>query len=162
MKRITINNKEYTIEYSIEASLYDDCTKSVMDIFVKAGMSEHYAKHGDAQAAMDEIIGTMTSLPQRVITLFYAGLLEHHGACGDHSIKSKADAKEILKMYIKESGKSFSAVNDELMECIAEDNFFDLIGLNEMFKRAENEENLGEKPKRGRKKKEDGKNISEN
>ena len=45
---------------------------------------------------------------------------------------------------IKESGKSFSDVLGELMEIMTEDNFFDLIGLNQMFQTT----------KRGRKKKE--------
>ena len=40
MKKITIGKKEYTFEFTIEASLYDDCTKSVMDNFVKAGMAK--------------------------------------------------------------------------------------------------------------------------
>jgi hypothetical protein len=162
MKRITIGNKEYTIEYSIEASLYDDCTKSIMDIFVKAGMSDHYAKTGDAHSALDEIVNTMTTLPQRVVTLFYAGLLEHHGNCGDHSVKSKSDAKEILKIYMRETGKSFSTVNTELMECIGDDNFFELTGLNDMLQTTQEiQTEEEEKPKKTRKKNaEDGKSSS--
>ena len=154
MKRITIDHKEYTIEYSIEASLYDECTISVMDVFVKAGMSEAYAKNGDAKAAMDEMLSTMAGLPNRVVTLFYAGLLEHHGEDGDKSVSSRDDAKKLLKKYITESNKSYMDVNNELMETIVEDNFFELIGLNEMLP-------TETKPKRGRKKKEDGETTSE-
>lgn len=153
MKRITIGEKEYTIEYSIEASLYDECTISVMDVFVKAGMSEAYAKTGDARAAMDEMLSTMAGLPNRVVTLFYAGLLEHHGADGDKSVKSREDAKRLLKTYLTENKKSYMDVNNELMQIIVDDNFFDLIGLNEMLTETT--------VKRGRKKKEDGSTTSE-
>lgn len=154
MKRITINNKEYTLEYSIEASLYDECTISVMDVFVKAGMSEAYAKNGDAQAAMDEVLASMAGLPNRVVTLFYAGLLEHHGEEGDGSVTSRSAAKALLKKYLETEKKSYVDVNTELMQVIVDDNFFDLIGLNQMLE-TEN------KPKRARKKKEDGVNTSE-
>lgn len=163
MKRITINNKEYTLEYSIEASLYDECTKTVMDTFVKASMSAGYVKDGDAMAAISGVVESIANLPQKVVTLFYAGLLEHHGNSGDHSVKSRAEAKNILVMYLKESGKSFVDVNNELLECIGEDNFFDLTGLSMIGKKIDEitEENMEEKPKRGRKKKEDGNSSSE-
>lgn len=163
MKRITINNKEYTLEYSIEASLYDECTKTVMDTFVKASMSAGYVKDGDSMAAISGVVESIANLPQKVVTLFYAGLLEHHGNSGDHSVKSRADAKNILVMYLKESGKSFVDVNNELLECIGEDNFFDLTGLSMIGKKIDEitEENMEEKPKRGRKKKEDGNSSSE-
>lgn len=156
MKRITINNKEYTFEYSIEASLYDECTISVMDVFVKAGMSEAFAKNGDAKSAMNEMLETMAGLPNRVVTLFYAGLLEHHGENGDQSVLSRNDAKKLLSTYLREGKKSYADVNNELMEAIVEDNFFDLIGLNQILE-------TEIKPKRGRKKKEpeDGETTSE-
>ena len=154
MKRITIGNKEYIIEYSIRASLYDECTKSVMNVFVKASMSETYAKTGDAQSAIDGILDTLANLPKRAVTLFYAGLLEHHGAHGDHSVNTRAEAEELAARYLIESKKSWATLNAELMECIGEDNFFGLIGLNEIM--PEN----NEAPKKSRKK--DGKNESEN
>lgn len=157
MKRITIGNKEYTLEYTIEASLYDECTMSIMDMFVKAGFSEAYAQGGDAKSAMAEILNTMASLPRKVVTLFYAGLLEHHGPEGDGSVPSKDEAKKILVSYLKEQKKSYNDVYQELMNIITDDNFFDLIGLNDMLPTME------EKPKRGRKKKnpEDGVTTSE-
>lgn len=152
MKRITIDHKEYTIEYSIEASLYDECTISFMDVFVRAGMSENYAMNGDARSAMDEVLSTMANFPNRVVTLFYAGLMEHHGENGDRSINSRDDAKNLLKKYIHESKKTYVDINNELMNIIAEDNFFDLIGLNEMIP-SMTEENSPETEKKPRKKK---------
>lgn len=132
MKKITIDNKEYTFEFTIEASLYDDCTKSVMDIFVKGGMVSSAAQDADIEGATEFLIQTISNLPQKALTLFYAGLLEHHGSEGDGSVKSKNDAKIILKKYIEEQKKSFRDVLGEMMEQMAEDNFFDLIGLNQI------------------------------
>jgi len=132
MKRITINGKEYTVEYTIEASLYDDCTLSMMDMFVKGGMAQGAAEDRDIEGAMRNLMETIANLPQKVLTLFYAGLLEHHGPEGDKSVQSRSDAKKILAKYLNENKKSFRDVLEELTEVMAEDNFFDLIGLNQM------------------------------
>ena len=134
MKRITIDNKEYTIEFSIEASLYDDCTKSVMDMFVKDGMVSTAAEEGDLEGAKEGLLSTIANIPQKALTLFYAGLLEHHGPYGDKSILSINDAKELAKLYIIESEKSWRDIMTEMMAQMAEDNFFDLVGLNQLTK----------------------------
>lgn len=134
MKRITIEKKEYTFEFTIEASLYDDCTKSIMDMFVKGGMVSGAANDADIDGAREYLIETIANLPQKALTLFYAGLLEHHGPEGDGSIQSKSDAKRLLATYLKESNKSFRDVLGDMMGLMADDNFFDLIGLNQITK----------------------------
>ena len=133
MKKITINKKEYTFEFSIEASLYDECTKSVMDMFIKGGMVQGAAENNDVDSAMDNLLETIANLPQKTLTLFYAGLLEHHGTEeGDGSIQSMADAKKLLATYLKEKKKSFRDVMGEMMELMVKDSFFELIGLNQI------------------------------
>lgn len=145
MKRITINKKEYTLEFTIEASLYDECTKSVMDQFVKSGMVSSAAKDGDTDSAIENVLDTIASLPQRTLTLFHAGLLEHHGPEGDGSVQGRADAKSILAAYLKESKKSYRDVFADMMEIMADDSFFDLIGLNQWTTAISGEEPM-EKP----------------
>ena len=132
MKRITINNKEYIFEFTIEASLYDECTKSFMDTFVKGGMVQGAAELNDVEAALDNLLDTIANLPQKTLTLFYAGLLEHHGVEGDGSVQSKSDAKKLLAAYLKESNKSFRDVITEMTQLMADDHFFELIGLDKM------------------------------
>lgn len=133
MKKITINKKEYTFEFSIEASLYDECTKSVMDMFIKSGMAQGAAENNDVDSAMDNLLETIANLPQKALTLFYAGLLEHHGTEeGDGSIKSMSDAKRLLATYVKEKNKSFRDVLGEMMDLMVKDSFFELIGLNQI------------------------------
>lgn len=129
MKKLTINNKEYTLEFTIEASLYNDCTKSVMDMFIKGGMAQGAAESNDVDNAVDTLIGTIANLPQTALTLFYAALLEHHS----DSVQSRdGDAKKLLATYLKENNKSFRDVFEEMTELMAEDNFFDLIGLTQI------------------------------
>ena len=132
MKRITINNKEYVFMFSIEASLYDECTISVMDIFLKGGMAKGAAEDNDMNSAMENLMATIANLPKKALTLFYAGLLEYHGIEGDRSIQSKSDAKKLLAAYLKEEKKSFRDVLGEMMDLMADDSFFELIGLNQI------------------------------
>lgn len=132
MKRITIGNKEYTFEFSIEASLYDECTTDIMDTFVKGGMTQSAAENNDLEGVLDNFLETIALLPQKTLSIFYAGLLEHHGPEGDNSVKSKQDAKRILKTYLEESNKSFRDVFGEMMELMVNDNFFEKIGLNQI------------------------------
>ena len=108
-----------------------------MDTFLGLGKVQGLANTNDVNGFMEELKNTIANVPIKALTLFHAGLLENHDF-------SKEESKELLKEYIKESGKSFSDVLGELMEIMTEDNFFDLIGLNQMFQTT----------KRGRKKKE--------
>lgn len=137
MKRITIDNKEYIFEFTIEASLYDDCTKSVMDLFVKGGMVSGAATDADLDGAREYLLETIANLPQKALTLFYAGLLEHHGS----EIRSKEDAKKLLATYLKENKKSFRDVLGDMMGIMGDDNFFDLTGLNQIMTEVTEKEN---------------------
>lgn len=132
MKKITINKKEYSLEFTIEASLYDECTKSVMDMFVKGGMIQGAAEDNNAEDALENLIETISNLPQKALTLFYAGLLEHHGPEGDGSIQGMNDAKKLLASYLRESNNSFRDVLSDMMQLMADDHFFELIGLDKM------------------------------
>ncbi len=155
MKRITIDGKEYTITFSIAASLYNECTESIMDSFVKGGMIEESIDSKNVEEATKNIISTIANIPQRACILFYAGLLENHGAdYGDGSVPTLKDATKLLARYLKEhkednegKGVSFVDIMNDMMEQIAEDNFFEMIGLDKMM-----EVQSEKKAKRSRKK----------
>lgn len=147
MKKITINKKEYTLEFSIEASLYDECTMSVMDMFVKGGMVQGAAETNNVEDAMQNLMQTIANLPQKALTVFYAALLEHHGPEGDGSIQSISDAKRVLADYLKEKKKTFRDVFSEMMALMEKDNFFELVGLNQVTNDLAKEmENPSEEP----------------
>lgn len=130
-KIITIENKDYSIEYSIEASLYKDCTEKVTNIMI-----------GTMGAERKELVATLSSqvanVPQTTISAFYAGLLEHHGECGDGTVLSEADAKKLLVKYFSEhkgeEDANFFGVMNMLINQMAEDGFFDQIGLTQIVK----------------------------
>lgn len=126
---LTIDGKDYRFEYTIEASLYEDCAETIM-LFVKDAY--------DGQENMDfaKTIASMSNLPKTALTVFYAGLLEHHGPDGDRSVCSLSDAKVLVKKYMHEHANdddgNFYSLMVKLMDQMREDGFFRQIGLDQM------------------------------
>lgn len=130
MKTIRIGNKNYTFEYSIEASLYNNCTAKVTELVANAAMAE-------SRSDLKELISTMSNVPQVVLAMFHAGLQEHHGVFGDNTMSSEDNTKNLLRQYLMEhkgeDSGSFYGLMEVLMEVMADDGFFELIGVNKMF-----------------------------
>lgn len=130
MLQIKIGNKEYKLEYTIEASLFNECTEKVTNFMMNIGAAED---NNDLKA----VLSSMADIPQTALTLFYAGLLEHHGEDGDGTVLSKSDAKKLIKQYISEHSDdetgNFYGVMGMLIEQMGNDGFFGLIGLDKMF-----------------------------
>lgn len=143
MKRITIGNKEYIFEFSIEATLYNECTEGIMDLMIGAGLAQAEAENSSADSkekvlsVVESFKKTVSDIPQKALTLFYAGLLEHHGAeSTDRSILSRSDAKKLLVRYMNEhDGMSLFDVMNEMMEEMGKDHFFERIGVDKVIKK---------------------------
>ena len=146
MKRITIDGKEYTFEFAIEATLYSECTEKVMDMFVKPGVAQAQVEDdsisvGDkTNVVIKTVVSNFTDVPQRALHMFYAGLMKHHGTYGDNSIKSFNDAMRLADKYMQEhkeendgTGKNLYDIMNEMLEIMMDDNFFEKIGLGKMI-----------------------------
>lgn len=130
MKTLTIGKVDYTIEFSIEASLYKDCTEKITALM--AGIAEAHSK-----ADMKTLISSMADIPQTTLHMLHAGLLEHQENL------TIADTKAIVKQYLlerkgQEDGNYYSLM-EILIEEMANDGFFEMIGLDKMFQTDEKE-----------------------
>ena len=134
MKVLNIGGIDYTFEFSIEASLYSEVTEKVTSLMVGAGFSQ---TEKDSKEQVKGMLATMSDIPTVAMTMFYAGLIEHHGALGDGKVKDIKTAKALLKTYLTEHKDNekgnFYAVMSDMMECMGDDGFFKLIGLDKMF-----------------------------
>lgn len=148
-KVLNIGGKDYKLEYTIEASLYEDCVETMMNLFGSIavasdpektmkglkGENRERAEKGIATALKKQTFG----IPKIALTLFYAGLMEHHGTgrFGDGTVLSKEDAKRVVYQYFdehKEDGEDTFA--DILSICInqmMEDDFFRRTGLEKLL-----------------------------
>ena len=131
---IDIGGKEYEIEFTVEASLYNECTEKVAGLMIE--ISEAQEKEN-----IRSVISSMSDIPQTTLTMFYAGLLEHHGEDGDKSVLSKSDAKKLIKQYFKEhhdeESGNFYGFMEMLIEQMGEDGFFKQVGLIQGAEQAE-------------------------
>lgn len=128
-KTLTINGTDYKLEYSIEASLYRDCIDKV------SGMLFNVVA-GQASKEMQPIISAMSDIPTTAITVFYAGLLEHHGVDGDNSVPNIGAAKKLAVSILRDNDNDVKNWYDLLVICMdqmGEDGFFDLVGLSEIL-----------------------------
>ena len=151
---LTIGGKEYKLEYTMEAALYDEGIEKLVSFMEKAfgGMdADENADMSDEEAAerqeraMKKGIAGISNIPAVTLSVFYAGLLEHHGTGknGDRSIRSKEDAKDVLRTYLEEHEEDGTGnFYDLLMICVnqmGEDGFFKRIGLEKMMGIAESQ-----------------------
>ena len=146
-KVLTIGGRDYKLEYTIEASLYEDCIDSLMGFFGRFGeimsganipdnLSEEEQDRMTEKYVKKSITG-ISNIPATAVTLFHAGLLEYHGPNGDNSIRSKQDTKELVKQYFKDHAEDGTDnFYDLLLICVnqmGEDGFFKRTGLEKMI-----------------------------
>ena len=127
---LNIGGKDYTIEYSIEASLCNECTEKVTGLMV--GLSE-----AQSEEDIKGVVKSIADVPMTTLTMFYAGLIENHA----DEVQSMADAKQLVRVYMqehKEDGTgNFYALMELLIEQMGNDDFFNLIGMDKMFQTEE-------------------------
>lgn len=136
MKLITIGGKEYKFEFSIEASLYNECTEKVAGLFIDLEEAENTR----------QVVTSISDVPHTALIMFYAGLLEYHS----DEIKSIDDAKALIKVYFKEDKEqNFYSVLNQMVDCMSDDGFFKQIGLTQMIEAmTEEEQEVPKEPKK--------------
>lgn len=127
-KLLSINGKDYKLEYTIEASLYDKCVESTAGLLAKFGGA---AQEKDTMA----MINGIANIPQTALTVFYAGLLEAHGTHpdGDGKVPDIETAKKLLASLLREHKDDelgdFYGVFEMCLSQMEEDGFLKLAGL---------------------------------
>lgn len=142
---LNIGGKNYTIEFTIEASLYSACTEKVTTLMVALSKTS-------SEEDVKGVVSAIADVPQTALTMFYAGLMENHG----EEIRSVADAKELIKVYFKERKDdeqgNFYALMELMIEQMGNDDFFKLIGLDKMFQEQSESNKTVKKPQDHKKK----------
>lgn len=128
MKVINIGGKDYTFEFTIEASLHKECAEKITKYML--GVVD-----AKSTESLQVFISTMSDLPETALTVFYAGLLENHS----DEIKNEKDAKKLIKEYFsehKDDGKdNFYEIMNLMTECMSDDGFFRQIGLEQFLEK---------------------------
>lgn len=145
-KVLKIGDKEYKLEYSIEASLYDSCATNVMNTLV--------ATSGGTEKSVREMVSGMANIPSAALTVFYAGLMQYHGnhSEGDGTVPNLETAKKLLIQFISEhkddENGNFYGVFSMCLEQMEEDGFFKLTGLETILDSINQTPKLKKSPKK--------------
>lgn len=124
-KILNIGGNEYKLEFSIEASLRNECIEKITEIMMLLSAADN---NGDAR----DVLKGLSNIPGTALECFYSGLLEHHGSNGDGTVKNIGDAKRLVVSMIRDEESEYSNWNDIMTLCVnqmAEDGFFELVGL---------------------------------
>lgn len=130
MKEITISGEIYKLEYGFEAAECRDLIQMLFETMTGAYVIKR-AKNVEKPTSEEVIDGSgrmVAEMPHICKTAFYAGLLENHeGVTQDM-------AKTLMKAYMKENNLSFHNLYEEIKQCIEDDGFLKLSGLEDMMK----------------------------
>ena len=127
-KVISIDGKDYRLEYSIEASLYDECIEKITSLMYNIDAA-------NGRDGVRSLIKGISNLPNTAIVCFYAGLMQYHGVEGDGSVVTLSTAKKLASALLRNETSDINNWYDLLTMCVdqmGEDGFFDLIGLGSM------------------------------
>lgn len=139
---ITVNGKEYTVEYTFAAAEHHECIDAAMDIFGGMMTAKIDSKHSEEMQVRDFLM-SISDLPRMAMDMFYAGLLENHGEDGDGTIASRADARHLYKQFCKEypddeKATSYYALCTAIAEQMEKDGFFKRTGMEDILGNMEN------------------------
>ena len=131
MKNLTINGKEYKLEYSFMAAEHNETVQKMFNVvsgayLIKRVNLEEENKENTAIAMLEGTSEMVSDIPHIVKTAFYSGLLENHSV-------SQEESYDLMKQYMKENKISFKKLFEDIKECMEDDGFFDLSGLTEML-----------------------------
>ncbi len=152
-KVLNIEGKDYKLEYTMEAALFGECVEMVTKILegfaeVSSGINETEEisleeTFTEVRKRLNGFISTISNIPSKTVSIFYAGLLEHHGThpLGDGLVPSQQVAKTLLFKFMQEhkgqeEGDFFGILNMILGQ-MEEDGFFEFTGLNKAFQTQE-------------------------
>lgn len=136
MKILKIGGEEYKIEYSFEAAEYKNCVDKAFKV-VSGG---YMAKHGQFNennkvtglgVLVDGTADMISDLPIIIPSFLYAGLLENN------PVDDEKAAKILFRQFVKENPDderaSYYGMYNFLRNCMEEDGFFKLTGLEKMI-----------------------------
>lgn len=127
MKTITVNGKEYKLEFDFAAAEVGELVQKMFEM--KSGLyiaRSAQAGNNVGVAVLDGTGEMLATVPRICVLAFYAGCLENNPVSED-------EARTLLKKYMKQEKKSFRDVYNEIIyPCMEDDGFFVTSGIDKM------------------------------
>jgi len=130
MKTIKVADTEVTLEYTFEAAEYKAVVQKMYLMLTGMALVKD-AEDLDNPSPTEMIDGSINmfaDIPETCKIAFYAGLLENNPMSND-------DANLLMRSYMKENKLSYTEMFEQIKECMEEDGFFHLIGLDDALEK---------------------------
>lgn len=155
MREIKIKGKPYIIKFTHKAAKCQNCVQRVFEL--ATGAIAMGSLPTDREPTLADMINATSAqvamIPALCDTMMYAGLK------AENPVATEEEAGDLLIEYMEETGKGYVEIFESFKECMEEDGFFKIAGIEEMVKnmsesiRATNEpmETTVEEPEKSKK-----------
>lgn len=131
MREIKINGKIYTIKFTHKAAKCQNCVQSVFELVTGTVMMGNLPT--DREPTISDMINSVgiqvAKIPSLCDTLMFAGLK------AENPVATEEEAGDLLIEYMEETGKNYTEIFESFKECMTEDGFFKIAGIEDMIQK---------------------------
>lgn len=129
MRELKIGGKIYTLKFTHKAAKCQKCVQKVFELATGASLMKGISD-GNGPTISGMLTGVavqVSEIPALCDTLVYAGLK------AENPVETEEEAGDLLISYMEETGKGYAEIFESLKECLEEDGFFKISGIDQMI-----------------------------
>lgn len=130
MREIKIKGKPYIVKFTHKAAKCQNCVQRVFEL--ATGTIAMGNLPTDREPTLADMISVTSAqvamIPSLCDTMMFAGLK------AENPVATEEEAGDLLIEYMEETGKGYAEVFESFKECMEEDGFFKIAGIEDMAK----------------------------
>ena len=129
MREIKINGKIYVIKFTHKAAKCQNCVQKVFELLTGTMAMGNLPTDREPTLAdmINGISAQVAQIPSLCDTMMFAGLK------AENPVNTEEEAGDLLIEYMEETGKDYAEIFESFKECMAEDGFFKIAGIEGMI-----------------------------
>ena len=129
MRELKINGKIYVLKFTHKAAKCQKCVQKVFELLTGASVMRGMDNREEPTLAgmLTGVAYQVGEIPSLCDTLMYAGLK------AENPVDTEEEAGDLLISYMEETGKDYAEIFESLKECMEEDGFFKISGIDQMI-----------------------------
>lgn len=128
MREIKIKGKPYIIKFTHKAAKCQNCVQKVFEL--ATGVLAMGNLPTDREPTLADMINATSAqvamIPSLCDTMMFAGLK------AENPVATEEEAGDLLIEYMEEAGKGYAEIFESFKECMEEDGFFKIAGIEDM------------------------------
>ena len=134
MRELKMNGQIYILKFTHKAAKCQKCVQKVFELLTGASVMRGM-DNGEEPTLAGMLTGVayqVGEIPSLCDTLMYAGLK------AENPVDTEEEAGDLLISYMEETGKDYAEIFESLKECMEEDGFFKISGIDQMIQNMNN------------------------